>query len=336
VQQNIATKIGAEPHRVDTHYHILPDCFMSDDDARERLLAVSPPRAISALLDWTPASAIEALDRGGVQAAVTSMPPPGTSSRALARGCNEFAARLAGDHKGRFGVFAMLPLPDIEGSLREIEYALDVLRLDGIGLLTNCNDRWPGDELFAPIYDELERRKAVVYYHPHMADCCRTLLPGTRPPLIEYPFDTTRAIVSLFINGTLSRCPNIRFIFSHGGGTLPMLAHRIEDQIRTQKDLHERFPNGAIAEFSKLYLDVVSVANPIAFDSVRKLVGIPRLLFGSDFPFWSPEVTVANLAKLNLRPDDLGAIERGNALGLFPRLEQLVRAESAAASRGSR
>jgi predicted TIM-barrel fold metal-dependent hydrolase len=307
---------------------------MSDDDARERLLKVSPPRAISALLEWSPTSAIEALDRGGVHAAVTSMPPPGTSSRSLARGCNEFAARLSGDHKGRFGVFAMLPLPDIEGSLLEIEYALDVLRLDGIGLLTNCADRWPGDELFAPVYEELNRRKAVVYFHPHMADCCRTLLPGTRPPLIEYPFDTTRAIVSLFINGTLSRCPDIRFIFSHGGGTLPMLAHRIEDQIRTQKDLHERFPNGAIAEFSKLHLDVVSVANPIAFDSVRKLVGLPRLLFGSDFPFWSPDVTVSALAKLNLRPDDLRAIERDNALRLFPRLERTVYAGSAAASTG--
>ena len=325
-----ATKVGPEPHRIDTHYHILPDCFMSDDDARERLLKVSPPRAISALLEWTPASAIEALDRGGVQAAVTSMPPPGTSSRPLARGCNEFAARLAGDHKGRFGVFAMLPLPDIEGSLREIEYALDVLRLDGIGLLTNCADRWPGDELFAPVYEELDRRKAVVYFHPHFSDCCGTLLPGTRPPLIEYPFDTTRAIVSLFLNGRLSRCPNIRFIFSHGGGTLPMLAHRIEDQVRTQKDLHERFPKGAVAEFSKLYLDVVSVANPIAFDAVRKLAGIPRLLFGSDFPFWSPEVTVSNLAKLELRPDDLRAIERENALRLFPRLERILSAGTAA------
>jgi predicted TIM-barrel fold metal-dependent hydrolase len=321
------------PGRIDTHYHILPDCFMADDQARERLLAVSPPRAISALLEWSPAMGIEALDRGGVQAAVTSMPPPGTSSRPLARRCNEFAARLAGDHKGRFGVFAMLPLPDIEGSLQEIEYALDVLQMDGIGLLTNCADRWPGAEIFAPVFDELNRRKAVVYFHPHIADCCHTLLPGTRPPLIEYPFDTTRAIVSLFINGTLSRCSGIRFIFSHGGGTLPMLAHRIEDQIRTQKDLHERFPNGAIAEFSKLYLDIVSVANPIAFDAVRKLAGISRLLFGSDFPFWSPEVTVAGLAKLSLPPAELRAIERDNALKLFPRLANSVNAGPAAAGR---
>ena len=108
-----------------------------------------------------------------------------------------------------------------------------------------------------------------------------------------------------------------------------MLAHRIHDQVRTQKDLHERFPKGAIAEFSKLYLDVVSVANPIAFDSVRKLVGVPRMLFGSDFPFWSPEVTVACLAKLNLKPDDLRAIECDNALRLFPRLERILSPESA-------
>src|SRR6202049_2811823 len=125
---------------------------------------------------------------------------------------------MAKDFPGRFGFFAAVPLPDTEGSLREIAYALDVLKADGIGFLTSYGDKWPGDLAYAPVFDELNRRKAVVYFHPTAPNCCRTLIPDVPEALTEYPQDTTRAITSLLYSGSFTRFSGIRFIFSHAGG----------------------------------------------------------------------------------------------------------------------
>jgi predicted TIM-barrel fold metal-dependent hydrolase len=266
------------------------------------------------------------MDRAGIATAVSSISTPGiwfgdaAAARRLARECNEYAARLAGDHKRRFGMFAALPLPDVDASLREIEYALDVLGADGVGLMTNYDDRWPGEPAWAPVFDELERRRAVVYFHPTAAKACTNLLPGLPPATLEFPFDTTRAITSLLLSGTFSRCPHVRFIFSHGGGALPMLAGRLAGFLSVRTDLAARVPNGVLPELRKLYYDVVGVANPVAFGAVRQLAGISQLLFGTDYPFFPPDRTVNGLAELGLGPGDLRAIERDNALALLPRL----------------
>jgi len=311
----------AAHHRIDTHHHIVPPHYFAAE--RERILGAAMGRN-EGLPGWTPRKAIDAMDSGGIATAVTSISTPGVwfgdspAARRLARECNEYAAWMARDYKGRFGVFAALPFPDVEGSLREIEYAMDVLKADGIGLMTNYGDVWPGDPRFAPIFDELNRRKAVVYFHPTAAKCCTNLIPGVTPAVIEFAFDTTRAIVSLLFSGTLARCPDIRFIFSHGGGTLPMLAGRIAATSRTRKDLPTVAPNGVMHEFKKLYYDTVSVFDPTGFNALRQLAGISRLLFGSDFPYWSPEANIAALGAQDLAPADLRAIERDNALALLP------------------
>ncbi len=311
------------PHRIDTHHHIIPPPYLAKE--RDKVLGVAHNLAAQ-LLEWTPARAIETMDRNGIATAVTSISTPGVwfgdvaRSREIARDCNEYAAEMARDYKGRFGVFAALPLPDVEGSLREIEYALDVLKADGIGLMTNYDDKWPGEAAWAPVFDELNRRKAVVYFHPTAAACCANLLPGIPPATIEFPHDTARAITSFLYSGTFHRCPDIHFIFSHGGGTLPMLVHRLGGLLRVRKDLAEKMPNGVAAELRKLYYDVVGVANPIAFPAVREMAGISHLLFGSDYPFWQPDVTVKSVLDLALAAADLKAIERDNALGLMPRL----------------
>lgn len=313
----------AHAYRIDTHHHIYPTRYFEQE--RDRLVAIAPHRA-GEILNWTPGRAVEAMDQAGIAAAVTSMPSLGVgfadqaAARSMARECNEYAARMARDYPGRFGVFAALPLPDIEGSLREIEYSLDVLKADGIGLVTNAGGLWPGDAKFAPVFDELQRRRAVVYFHPTAADCCMNLLPGVPPPMLEFPFDTTRAVASLLFGGTLARSPDVRFIFSHAGGALPMLAHRIEELAMNRKNLVERMPNGALHEFRKLYYDIVLATAPIAFNAVRELAGIRQLLYGTDFPYWPIEVTGAGLARLELSAEDLMAIERDNALALLPRL----------------
>jgi predicted TIM-barrel fold metal-dependent hydrolase len=309
------------PRRVDTHHHIYPPVYLAE--AGEHLRTVTHafyPR----LMKWTPAESLDAMDKAGIATAIVSISTPGVwfgddeAALALARACNEYAADLARDHKGRFGQFAILPLPDVEGALREIEYAFDVLRADGVCLMTCCNDKWPGDPAFAAVFDELNRRKAAVYFHPHVASFLVRVLPDIPAPTIEFPFDTTRAIVSLMFGGTLARCPDLRLIFSHGGGALAMVANRIVHLTRNRPELAARVPNGPAAEFKRLYFDVVGIASAGAYGAVAELAGPSHLLFGSDYPFWSTDSAGSNLDALGLDAKTRQAIERDNALALMP------------------
>ena len=181
---------------------------------------------------WTIEKSLEDMDKAGVATSITSITTPGVwigdnaQGRRVARECNDYAARLVVDYPGRFGMFAALPLPDIEASLKEIEYGLDVLKADGICLFTSYRDKWLGDPAFEPVMAELNRRKAVVYTHPEAPVCCRGLIPGINEAVIEYGTDTSRAIARLLFTGTASRYPDITWIFSHGGGVLPMLYER--------------------------------------------------------------------------------------------------------------
>jgi predicted TIM-barrel fold metal-dependent hydrolase len=315
--------VSSAPHRIDVHHHILPPVYI--EQARERIMAVGPGFE-KQLLGWHPVEAIAAMDRAGVATAVTSISAPGIwfgdagTTRHLARECNEYGAKLRRDFPGRFGLFATLPLPDVEGSLREIEYAFEALGADGIGLMTNYGKDYPGDPKFAPIFDELSRRKATVFFHPTTPSCCTQHQLDLPAAIMEYPFDTTRTIVNLLFGGTFDRCPDARFIFTHAGGTLPMLAHRIARWAQIDKKVAEKVPTGAMAEFRKLHYDIVSATNPITFNSVRELAGVSQLLFGSDYPYWEPAITTDGLAKLGLSATDVAAIERGNALRLLPRV----------------
>jgi 6-methylsalicylate decarboxylase len=224
------------------------------------------------------------------------------------------------DYPGRFGMFAAIPLPDIEGSLREIEYALDVLKLDGIGLMTNYGETWPGNPAFDAVFDELNRRKSIVYFHPTAPTCCPNV-PGLGAPLIEYPTDTTRCITNLLFTGTLSRCPDLRFIFSHGGGTLPMVLSRILGVLQRPilKEVAARIPQGAMHEFAKLYYDTTSVTNRPVLAALKEFVPMTQLLFGTDYPYWGIGANAEGLQELGLSVEVLRMIERENALRLFPR-----------------
>jgi predicted TIM-barrel fold metal-dependent hydrolase len=307
------------PRRIDVHHHLAPPRWIAD-------VVVGRNTGQRPLADWTPQRSIEDMDRGGVATSILSISEPSVwfgdneAGRRLARECNEYGARLVAEHPGRFGLFAILPLPDVEGSLREIEYAFDTLDADGIALTTNYMDKYPGDEAFAEVFDELDRRKAVVYFHPTAASFAFNVIPNIPPPTIEFPFDTTRAIVSLMFGGTLHRCPNIKWIFSHGGGALAMIANRLVGLAKNRHELNARVPNGVMHELSKLYVDVVGVTTPGALRAVLDIVPMSHLLFGTDFPFWAPDITIKGLAGLKLSTADLQAIERDNALKLLPGL----------------
>ncbi len=309
--------------RIDVHHHILPPAYMLR--AREQILVISD-RDHSRLLNWTPAGAVEEMDKAGIATAITSLGLPGVwfggvkAARSLARECNEYAAKMVRDYPGRFGFFAAIPLPDQEGSLREAEYALDVLKADGIGLVSSYDNEWPGDARFAPVFDELNRRKAVVFIHPAVPGCCDHLMPGIPTSTIEFLFDTTRAITSLLVNGAFSRFPEIRFIFCHAGGTMPMVAARTSAFVQRHKEIADRLPSGADFELRKLYYDVANSTNASSMAALMNLVPTSQMLFGTDFPYVPAAVTAGGLDHFGLSSADLQAINRENATRLFPRL----------------
>lgn len=190
--------MNAQPHRIDVHHHILPDVWVQ---ALSRF-GVGEAGGIP-FPRWSPESALEVMDRCGIETAITSLSAPGVHfgdaafARDLARRCNEISARLVHDNPRRFGAFAFLPLPDVDASLREIEYAFDTLHLDGVVLLASIGDRYLGDPAFDAVFDELNRRKSVVFIHPTVpasSSVLKLALPGT---LVEFVFDTTRAVTNL-------------------------------------------------------------------------------------------------------------------------------------------
>jgi predicted TIM-barrel fold metal-dependent hydrolase len=179
-----------------------------------------------------------------------------------------------------------------------------------------------GDEKFAPLLEELNRRQVVVHVHPAEPDWSLDLVPGVEAASVWYGVETTVLIVNLLSAGVPAKYPNIRWIFSHGGGALPMVVGRLAGFLSVRKDLAAKVPNGVLPELRKLYYDVVGVANPIAFGAVRELAGIPQLLFGTDYPFFPPDPTVKGLTDLPLSADERRAIERDNAVRLLPRLQK--------------
>lgn len=314
------TTVPVRPFRIDTHHHFSAPGFIAAISARK-----TNQRPLE---EWTASKSIEDMDKSGVATAMISTSEPSVwfgdneAARKLARECNELGARLMADHPGRFGMFSTVPLPDVDGCLREIEYSQDTLKADGVCLMTSYQGKYPGDPAFEPVMSELNRRKAVVFLHPVKAECCKDLQPELAPALIELGTETTRAIASVIFDGTASHYPDIRFIFSHGGGTMPYLMTRF-DSLAARPDIAKRLPNGLLYEVRKLYYDTANFYGPYPWPTMLKLVPIPHILFGTDFPFSSAADVAKGLSGVGLRASDLRAIERDNALELFPRLKRV-------------
>jgi predicted TIM-barrel fold metal-dependent hydrolase len=302
------TEGSARPYRIDVHHHFSPPTFAAEVTARN-----GAGHAI--LSKWTPQRSLDEMDKSGVATSMLSITRPGIwygdlpLVRKLARECNEFGAKMVADHPGRFGLFAVLPLPDVDASLREMEYAFDTLKADGIGVLSSYDNKYLGDPAFAPVMDELNRRKGILYEHPVHEDLENFLNE------VELITDTTRTIASLLYSGTVLRCPDIRFIFAHGGGTLSSAFVRMGA-------LAEKYPKGLIPELQKFYYDTAGVyASPAFFPSFKAIVPLPHILYGSDYPMSRGEAAAAKGLKDNggFTASEMHAIERDNALALFPR-----------------
>ena len=325
--QGAAPRTGAAARgRVDVHFHLGGNAGFAGGG---NTAAVSAAARAS----------VEDLDRAGTAAGIISSSSSGAGTGSLeqrnrqAREFNDTAARWVSDHPARFGLWTRLPLTDIDASLKEIAYGYDQLKADGIGLVTSYEDAWLGDPRLKPVYEELNRRKAVVYVHPNDAACCGgpNLLSYEKqhPPVggswLEYPMNTARTIFSLMLGGTIRQFPDIRFIFSHGGGVSPLLLSRIEnfanwDSVGPSK-LKELFPDGITPEFQKLYFEVAQAFSKTNMDALMAVVPMSHILYGSDYPVFPADNSAKGLAKLDLPANLRRAIDRDNVAALLPRFK---------------
>ncbi|WP_427917525.1 amidohydrolase family protein [Streptomyces sp. cg40] len=307
------------PYRIDVHQHLIPPAYRELMDRHELTAGGWPTPA------WDAESAITMMDRRSIATGILSVSSPGThfgddsEAREITRRVNEFSAELASDHPDRFGFFASLPLPDVDGALAETAYALDELHADGVVLMSNVDGRYLGDKEFEPLWAELDARAAVVFVHPTAPPL--PMLEGMPSPLLDFPFDTTRTAVHMTLNGVMGRHTRMKVILSHAGGFLPYAAWRFTGGAQFNPGTT---PLGILADLQRFYFDTALSSTPAALPSLLAFAAPGHILYGSDFPF-APEESGGLLDSLldgydGFEAGQLDAINRGGGEVLFPRL----------------
>ena len=309
---------------VDIHHHVIPDFYwQASNEDGDAAGGITPPR-------WTLDGAIAYLDEAGIDVAVASISTPGVHfgddgrARTLARQVNEYLAGIKHDRPDRFGGFASLPLPDVDGSLDQIAYAFDVLELDGVSIFTNAGGSYLGDARFDPVFDELQRRAAVVFVHPTASPDPIAHTLGLPDSLLDFPVDTSRAIAKLHYSNTFARTPDIKYVFVHAGGTIPFVASRfaIVDQMDVIPGAQERGPFADV--LPRLYWDTASAFSDPVLHMLRSVIGLGTVVFGTDYPYPDDAISIGGLRQLQ-DTAELDDGERHRLLGasgarLMPRL----------------
>ena len=331
-----------EPGYIDLHHHVLPDFY------RDELIAHQPAAGGGAdlpglkLPGWSPAEAIAVMDDAGIATGVTSVSfgvqfGDDAAAAVLARRCNEFTAGLIRDHPHRFGGFAVLPLPAVDAALTELAYALDVLGLDGVVLLSNHGGIYLGDARFDPIFEQLQDRRAVVFVHPNASPDAAARQLGLPDFLVDFAADTTRAVAKLHYSSTFARTPGVSYVFSHAGGTIPYLVSRFAllDRLAAMPG-HGTRPTAA-ETFRRLYWDTALAFTKPVIQLVQQIAGTSQIVYGSDYPFTAgyPAESTRTLSTAGyLSAGDQQAIARSNALRFLPRLDATSRGPAVPPSRG--
>lgn len=310
-------------NRIDVHAHIVPPFLI--EAAKSAGLGASISAGFPA---WTAEGALAFMEENGIATALNSVSQPGVhygdphKARVLARRCNDFMAELVARHPSKFGSFAALPLPDIDSALVETTYALDVLKLDGVGLLASYGTSFLGDAEFDPLLALLNECGAKVFIHPNYHPSSRSLgmnIPGF---LVEFPTDTTRAVANLIFSGARDRFPDIRFILAHNGGAVPYLSWRVSLAPLIDKRFQSFTQASILSAIRSFYYETAQAAGPGPMAALAEVADPERILLGTDWPYCPPAVTQAGDASLAshlpkaIRPDD---VFRNNALKLFPR-----------------
>lgn len=313
--------------RIDVHFHTIPDFF------REAVIAAGRgPTISSGFPDWTPESSLALMDRQGIAASILSVSQPGVhfgddaAAALLARRCNDYVAGLISAHPTRFGAFATVSLPDVDAACKEVAYALDVLKLDGVCLLASYGERFLGDPHFEPLMAELSCRQAVVFVHPNFHPSSRTIKLDFPAFMMEFLFDTTRAAANLVFGGTLDRYPDIKFILAHAGGALPYISWRMSVSPMIDPRLPQLSQEEIMERLGRFWYDTAISAGPSSFGSLEAVARPDRILFGSDWPYAPESITTLTVDALkNTEHFDetrQRAIARDNALPLFPRFSR--------------
>ena len=307
--QERINKVNVRGGAIDVHHHFVP------------------PGQSAGARPWSPQASLDQMERFGIGVAILSMTQNGDllyngteKGRTEIRHGNDYGAALVQKYPKQFGQMGGVPLPDLDGSLKEIEYVYDTLNVDAIGIYSNDNQgRWPGDPYFEPIWQELNRRRAIVYMHPLAPPCCSNLKYGPAASMLEYDFDVTRGVASIVVNGVMFRYPDIRFITVHSGGTVPMLAGRMNDRVPAGAEQY--LPNGLYAELRKWYYDIAHASFPWPMAAMRAFMPDSQILFGTDYSPEPIESTVNELPGLSLPKGFEQMVLRGNAERLFPRFK---------------
>jgi predicted TIM-barrel fold metal-dependent hydrolase len=312
---------------IDTHHHMLPEFFFEATNEKDSPVGGLKPQT------WTPEGSLAFMDEAGIDVAILSISSPGiqlvdrNAGRELARKCNEFAASLIAKYPKRFGAFACVPMSNIQDTVDELRYAIDVLKLDGAVLFTNSIGIYLGDPSVRPLFNELQHRGAVAYVHPNPSPDPVAHRLGLTDNLIDFPADTTRAVAQLHYGGTFSATPDVKYIFSHAGGTVPYLAGRfsIVDEMNIVGDNSKR--DTAAAAFRKLYWDTALAWSDPVLNTLRQVAGVNKVLFGTDFPYLRKDIALRSKisvdATMQLSGEEKKRVFGGNALELFPRFQIL-------------
>lgn len=302
--------------RIDTHHHLVPPAYAAWLKARGIDAGGLP------IPDWSEEGTLDMLEAAGIQTGILSVSTPGVhlgddaEARDKAREVNEFAAELVARHPGRLGFFATLTLPDVEGAMAEAAHALDVLKADGVVLLANVRGTYLGDPAWEPLMALLNARQAVVFVHPSELPCAP--VPGIPPFAADFLLDTTRAAIRYAQSGALERYPDLKIILSHAGGFLPYAAERVA-RICSPDGQNP----GGIARLRKFYFDTALSSSPYALPALLAFADPTHITYGSDWPY-APKARGLHFTQLldefPLTSVQREAIDRGNALRLFPRL----------------
>jgi predicted TIM-barrel fold metal-dependent hydrolase len=328
----VTTSTTRKVERIDIHAHFVPAFY------REALVeaGLSKPDGIRAMPEWDADSTLRVMDKLGVATAMLSISSPGVhfgddaKARALSRRVNEEGRRIVDAHPGRFGFFASLPLPDVDGAIAEATYAFDVLLADGVVFETNQHGVYLGDPMLEPLYAELNRRRAVMFVHPTSPACsCSDRLHQQYPqPMLEFMFETTRSISDMVLAGALERAPDLKVIVPHAGAALPVLLERIELLLPLLGQEGKPMPSMRDA-MRRLHFDVAGAPVPQLLDALLQVADPKRIHYGSDYPFTPAAACEVLLKKIEGTPlldsKTREGILRTNSHALFPRLATVPR-----------
>jgi predicted TIM-barrel fold metal-dependent hydrolase len=314
----------AAPHRIDVHFHVIPQFYA------EAVYAAGSGPAIGRYPDWSPELALETMDRFGIEKALTSLAQPGVQfckpaeAKALARRCNDYAAELSTKWPKRFGAFGTVSMWDVRDAVDEIGYAIDTLKFSGVSLFASYDGKFLGDAAFDPVMEALNARDGVVFVHPG-AHPTNKLIDLPWPAfMMEYLFDTTRAVVNLMFGGALERYPRVKFILPHAGGLAPYFAWRLSVSPMIDKRLKQLSREEVLALLRRFWFDNALSPGAQTWGCLSNVAAPEQIVFGTDWPFANVRVTAEAMQTYEaleaITPAQRAAIDRGNALRLLPQL----------------